>query len=94
MRHRRKIIVVSLTAMAVLLATTAGSCNSKFTEPFRDAPRSSTTNGAPADVIEMPDGFSNLATKCDHGNRIYVAYHGDLGYASVAVVAGDPTCAR
>lgn len=40
----------------------------------------------------MSDGFSNLGTKCDHGNRVYVVYHGDNPYGSVAVVPADPTC--
>lgn len=71
----------------------AVGCTGKYSEPFRDAPRSNTTNSQPADIIEMPDGFSNAATKCDHGNRIYIAYHGDSPYAAIAVVPQDPTCA-
>jgi hypothetical protein len=42
----------------------------------------------------MPDGFSNVATKCDHGNRLYVAFHGDNVYAALTVVANDPTCGK
>jgi hypothetical protein len=64
----------------------------KVTEPWKDAPRSGVTNDDPADTITMPDGFNNTATKCDHGNRIYVTYHGDNPYGSIAVVPQDPTC--
>lgn len=84
---------IALGAVALMLAFAVVGC-AKFVEPYKDAPRSGTTNEAPADTVTMPDGFSNAATKCDHGNRVYVAYHGDKPYASIAVVANDPTCAR
>ena len=76
--------------LAVVACTGLSSC-AKMTEPFKDAPRGETNSG-PADTITFPDGFSNGATKCDHGNRLYVAYHGDSPYASIAVVPNDPTC--
>jgi len=79
-------------AIGAVVALPAACGGNKFTEPFKDAPRSSVTNNNPADTVTMPDGFSNLATKCDHGNRVYVAYHGDSAYASIYVVANDPTC--
>lgn len=63
-------------------------CSDKTKEPWRDAPTSPERNSEPASIIEMPDGFSNVATKCDHGNRIYVAYKGDQNRAALAVVAG------
>jgi hypothetical protein len=46
----------------------------------------------PADVVAFPDGFSNVATKCDHGNRVYVLYHDASPYGAISVVSGDPTC--
>lgn len=84
-------VVAAALAAAVGLALLSG-CGAKFSEPFKDAPRSSVDNGSPADLIRFPDGFSNAATKCDHGNRIYSAYHGDSAYAAIAVVPNDPTC--
>jgi len=75
--------------VALLLLTGCGA--DKAQEPFKDAPRG-TTNSSRADTIEMPDGFSNVATKCDHGNRIYVLFKGDSDYGSVAVVANAPDC--
>jgi hypothetical protein len=77
--------------IAVALLTGAASCD-KANEPFKDAPRSGTVNNDPADIIEMPDGFSNLATKCDHGNRIYTGFHGDSKYGIGFAVPHDPTC--
>jgi hypothetical protein len=87
---KRKTIVAALAAAVLLTGSVAGCA--KFTEPFKDAPRSNVDNGAPADLIRFPDGFSNAATKCDHGNRVYVAYHGDNPYGAIAVVPADPTC--
>lgn len=85
---RKKII--TCVALAVLAVGALAGC-SKWSEPFKDAPRSNVDNGQPADLIRFPDGFSNAATKCDHGNRIYVAYHGDSAYGAIAVVPNDPT---
>ena len=73
------------------LAFSLGGCG-KIREPYKDAPVTNVTNDQAADKITMPDGFSNLTTKCDHGNRIYVAFHGDNAYAAIAVVPQDPTC--
>jgi hypothetical protein len=78
-------------AAAGLIMLTAG-CGEKAAEPFHDADRSSRTNDSPADVIEMPDGFSNVATKCDSGNRIYVLFKGDSAYGSIAVVPNAEGC--
>lgn len=88
-KHKYTIIagIVGITIL-ILTACSVG----KTTEPFKDAPRSGTSNTEPADTITMPDGFSNVATKCDHGNRVYVAFHGDSPYAAIAVVPNDPTC--
>jgi hypothetical protein len=88
-RQTRIAIAAAGIAAGALLMT---GCMDKYTEPFKDAPRSGHDNGSPADVIRMPDGFSNASTKCDHGNRLYIAYHGDNRYAAIAVVPQDPTC--
>jgi len=69
------------------LAFSLGGCG-KIREPYKDAPVTNVTNDQAADKITMPD----LTTKCDHGNRIYVAFHGDNAYAAIAVVPQDPTC--
>jgi len=89
-RTRLTLTLVGGAATCVALAFLGACSMSKMNEPFRDAPRGS-TNSSPADVIEMPDGFSNLATKCDHGNRIYVAFHQDAPYGAIAVVP-DQNC--
>lgn len=83
-----KKILASTAAAAMVLSL--GACG-KMSEPFKDAERGA-TNESPADTITFPDGFSNAATKCDNGNRIYVLFHGDNPYGSIAVVPNDPTC--
>lgn len=80
--------VTAVIALCVLALT---GCGMKAVEPFRDAPRGN-NNDQPADTITFPDGFSNVASKCDGPNRVYVIFKGDLGYGSVHVVPNDPRC--
>lgn len=95
--NRKRLAVAGLGVLVATGALTA--CNAdKYVEPFRDAPRTNYSDTGAAEVVEMPDGFSNAATKCLHndkgqltGLRITTAYHGDNKYAAVSVVA-DPTC--
>ena len=78
-------------AVAALAVLTLTSCGEKASEPFKDAPQGQRNNSA-ADTMTFPDGFSNVATKCDHGNRVYVAFKGDKPYGALAVVPNDPSC--
>jgi hypothetical protein len=51
-------------------------------------------NKGPADVLAFPDGFRNVAHKCDgHGHRVFSASRGDTAGAAVAVIE-DSTCKR
>jgi hypothetical protein len=89
MIRRLRLAAVALVAAGALALA---GC-SKATEVFNDAPINS-KNDLPADVYSMPDGFSNVASKCDgKGHRIFVAYHGDSAYAAIAVI-DDATCAK
>jgi hypothetical protein len=85
---RRTLIGTAAATLAV--SVLAGCVGNKPNQPFKDAPRNGADN-SPALVIEMPDGFSNLATKCVGGVRYTVAYHGDSKYGAVATVV-DPSC--
>ncbi len=88
MRKRKTAVVCGI----VLLTGSLTGCGwDKYNEPYRDAPRGA-TNDKPADVLTMPDGFSNIATKCDGSNRVYVIYKGDERYGSISVVPNDPRC--
>lgn len=77
----------AITAAALVL-TGCQIGGDKANEQFKDAPRTALINNTAAQVVTMPDGFNNVATKCDHGNRIYVTFHGNSAYGSVAVVPG------
>lgn len=81
-----------LAGMALVAALALSSCGlQKFVEPFQDAPRGKTYQDN-ADIVLMPDGFSNLATKCGpKGQRFTVIYHGDNPYGSVSVTP-DANC--
>lgn len=78
---------------AVVLIAITGCGIQKMQEPFSDAGRGAEHAG-PADTITMPDGFSNLATKCGPGGMRYtVAFHSDSPYAAIAVTP-DPSCPK
>lgn len=84
---RFRATAAALTAATALALLTG--CSS-LTEPFNDAPISK-KDDTPAEVYSMPDGFANVASKCDrHGNRIYTT-RTDGGEA-MAVVPQDPSC--
>jgi hypothetical protein len=89
--HPNYVVVAGIAVIIVVLLFLTSCGADKAQEPFKDAPRGQ-TNDDPADVIEMPDGFSNLAAKCDGTNRVYVAFHGDSKYGAVAVSPNDPAC--
>ena len=50
------------------------------------------TTTSPPRLINMPDGFSNVSAKCDGPNMVYVVYHSDSAYGSVAIAPNDPRC--
>lgn len=82
---------VASAVVAALMLLGLSACTGKATEQYKDAARG-TTNSAPADIITMPDGWSNVAAKCDGTSRVYVIFHGDENYGSLAVVPNDPRC--
>lgn len=86
----KKTLIATLAVGALL--GMSGCSWDNTTQQFKDAKRDG-NNSAPAETGTMPDGFSNYATKCDHGNRVYVIYHGDkIGTGAIAVIPLDPTC--
>lgn len=83
-----KIVMAACAVVVAVIALAAcGLGGDKANEPFKDAGRAG-SDGSPALVIYMPDGFSNLATKCVHGVRYTVAYHGDSAYGAVTTLGG------
>lgn len=51
-------------------------------------------NHGPATTLDFPDGFRNVAAKCDGPNRVYSVSAGssDTLSGGVAVVPNDPRC--
>jgi hypothetical protein len=78
---------------AVGIAAALTGC-SAFSEQFEDVPIVSRDSTVGAEVINFPDYFTNVATKCNHGNRVYVTPGGTSGGGgkAIAVVPNDPTC--
>lgn len=84
----RKLLVGIVAALLLLTGCTA--------EQSKDAPREDIDDNSPALVLRMPDGFSNVATKCIPHTHIRVAtiYHWSNSqsggsYGSVALVQDD-----
>lgn len=86
-------VVRAVVGLAFATAFVAGCGLDKVTEQFNDAPRGE-LNTEPADIISFPDGFSNASAKCDGPNRVYVIFHADSPYGSIAVAPNDPRCTR
>ncbi|MFD8595388.1 hypothetical protein ACFV1L_10340 [Kitasatospora sp. NPDC059646] len=86
----KKSLIVAVAALALTLT----GC-SAATEQWNDAPVQR-KDDSPAVIYSMPDGFANVASKCDgNGFRMFVTREGTNkgGGKAVAVVA-DPTCKR
>lgn len=76
-------------AVAVLALTACGD-DYKDKRGKGDAPVRK-SNDSPVEVMNYPDGFSNVAHKCDgHGHRVYVTTQNSNG-KQMAVVA-DASC--
>jgi hypothetical protein len=63
-----------------------------MTEEWNDAPVERKDDG-PAIIYSFPDGFANVAGKCDgFGHRIYSTRGADSGGGKAVAVINDPTC--
>jgi hypothetical protein len=82
------LLLFSVAAVFLLLILT--SCGRQV-EPYQDAPVGEVDEES-ADLVRMPDGFSNVAAKCDGTTRVYVVFHNDANYGSVAVAPNHPKC--
>lgn len=88
-----KMRVSAAAAVLALFGLALTGCG----EENKDAPRGTEETG-PADIIQFPDGFSNIAHKCDGPNMVYSATNGagtgnaKSTRAAIAVIANDPRC--
>lgn len=87
LRAKRNTLVVAAGVTLVLLLG-AADC-----ETHGDADAGKTDN-APADVLQFPDGFRNVAHKCDGPNMVYSLSSGvsDTLNGAVAIAPNDPRC--
>lgn len=76
-----------LVAVAVLATAMAGCSNYKTHKGIKDAPHDKGDNKI-AHIVNMPDGYANIARKCDGPNGIYVTTR----EAPPVVVVNDPNC--
>lgn len=94
-RHDRPVIwLLALFALVLVLLVLLAGCG----EDTNDAPRG-TNDTAPADVIAFPDGFANVARKCDYKTMVYSSTNGGgtadneaATHSAIAVVPNDPRC--
>jgi hypothetical protein len=77
-------------ALVAVVGSTAGACGAKGTGDAPVEPVSSQNNN-PAHIINMPDGFPNVAFKCDGKVGIYVVSHAKTDVAPV-IVQNDVRC--
>lgn len=77
--------------VAVGLVTGAGSCEDDYNEQrgLGDAPVGK-ANDSPAYIVNMPNGYMNVAIRCVGGNGIY----GHTREAAPTVIPNDPLCAE
>jgi hypothetical protein len=78
-----------IATLAVATFLLAG-CGDDLQEDFNDAPRAE-NNDDPARTIAFPDGYGNVAAKCDGPNMVYSGRVSADG-RTMAVVANDPRC--
>ena len=95
MINKRTAVRFGITAATIPLTIllSASSCQSANDAPVVNGNESG--DQTPAEIIAMPDGFSNVATKCDkYGNRVYTGYHKGVDSLSIFVVPQDPSCKK
>lgn len=85
---------------AVAVAALVGGCSSMQSDAPEPTP-DNIINGTSTQVIQMPDGFRNVAATCRGTTGIYVTSRGwnqnSTGEvvslpSSIAVLANDPNC--
>jgi hypothetical protein len=79
-----------VAAAVAVLVLVAGCDNYNDKRGRGDAPVSS-TDDSPAEVVNFPDQFANIAMKCDgHGHRLYIVTHTSTDVPVVVIT--DPAC--
>jgi hypothetical protein len=72
----------------IIVAFALGGCSSWNDKHGKGDSPVGKTDDSPARVVNMPDGFANLAIKCYNGNGIYVTTRD----AAPTIIVNDPNC--
>lgn len=82
-------ITIGLTAAAIMALAACGNSTHQSSDYGN-------VNHAPANVVQFPDGFRNIAYKCDGPNMVYSvsSANSDSLSGGVAIAANDPRCAK
>jgi hypothetical protein len=91
---KKKFAAAGVAAALALSLSACGASGTfdKLQEPFKDAPIGQRVN-QPVTIIEMPDGYANVATVCYKGMRYSTTTIGaGQSEARAVSVTADPTC--
>lgn len=89
----KKILIPAVIAASVLgLGACGAGFADKMQEPFKDAPIGNRVD-KPVTLIDMPDGYANVATVCVNGVRYSTTTVGSASSEARALsVVIDPSC--
>lgn len=81
-----KIKLVIVGVFGILALAGCGEYGQNATKGSRDT--------GSADIINFPQGFRNVAHKCDGPNMVYSSSYGDSSTvtSSITVIGNDPRC--
>ena len=90
---------IGYVGVVLLVAASLTACSVFNQANGRGDAKIDAKDNSGAEVVNMPDTFGNLATKCSHGNRLFSTTHGSGDdkheYASqIWVVPADPSCPK
>lgn len=86
----KKIVIAAVAAVAALSLSACDGLD-KMQEQYKDAPIGPRVN-EPVTIVEMPDGYANIATVCVDGMRYSSATTGSSNDTRAISVVPDPTC--
>jgi len=80
-----------LAVLVVAALATAGCSEDYKTQRGRGDAPVGPADDSPGEIINFPDGYPNVATKCNHGHRIYVSTKVSDKAIQMTIVE-DPSC--
>ena len=100
----RSILIALASAVLVVSVSACGRATDSQNQPFNDAPidKSKGNSGlqdGPGVIVNMPDGFSNVAYKCVKNpdgswTMFSTIYHKGSSYGALTVTSPAPLCGK